>query len=276
MLGSAFAFSLMTALVHLAGRTLPAQEIVLARAIVTLVLSFAVLRARRVPVWGRDRRVLLLRGALGFVGLSCFYYAAVHLPVAEATVLHYIQPAITAVLAAWLLREAPGGAVIASILLSLAGVLLVTRPEVLFGGAAAELDLRAAAIGLGGACFSASAYTVIRRLARTEDPHVVVFYFPLVAVPLSVPLCWPVFVMPRGWDWLLLIAIGCATQVGQVLLTLGLHRMRAARATSISYVQILFAAGLGALFFGDVPGWWTVAGAALIVGGTSLAVWRGR
>ena len=50
------------------------------------------------------------------MGLSCFYYAAVHLPVAEATVLHYVQPAITAVLAAWLLREAPGRAVIASIL----------------------------------------------------------------------------------------------------------------------------------------------------------------
>ena len=51
--------------------TLVVQEIVVARAIVSLVLSGALLRRAGVSPWGRDRRWLWIRGLLGFGGLSC-------------------------------------------------------------------------------------------------------------------------------------------------------------------------------------------------------------
>ncbi|MGY8737801.1 MAG: EamA family transporter, partial [bacterium] len=98
MMLSALAFSVMTVLVKLAGERLPSQELVVARAIVSLVLSWSLLRRAGVSPWGHDKRWLWIRGALGFVGLSCVYGAVTHLPLAEATILQYLYPAITALL----------------------------------------------------------------------------------------------------------------------------------------------------------------------------------
>jgi len=46
-------------------------------------------------------------------------------------------------------------------------------------------------------------------------------------------------------------------------------------AGSVSYLQIVFAAAWGALFFGEVPDPWSVGGAALVVGGTVLVARSG-
>lgn len=276
MVASAFAFSAMTLFVKLAGERLPSQEIVFARALVTLVLSWIVLRRSGKSPWGRHRSLLVLRGALGFVGLSCVYYAVTHLPLAEATVLQYLHPVFTALLAALVLREGLRASVGLSCVLGLAGVLFVTRPALLFGGAAAPLAPLAVLVAVGGALFSSCAYVVVRRLAAVEDPVVIVFYFPMVAVPASLPAFLDGPVLPRGLDWLWLAGVGVSAQLGQVWMTHGLRREAAGRASAISYVQVLFAAGWGALFFGERPTAWTALGAALVLCGTLLAALHDR
>ena len=96
---SAFAFSVMTLFVKLAGERIPSQEIVLARSLVSVALSFLLLRRAGVSPWGHDRRGLWLRGLTGYFALSCVYAAVTHLPLADATVIHYLNPAFTALLA---------------------------------------------------------------------------------------------------------------------------------------------------------------------------------
>ena len=88
MAASAFAFSLMSLCVKVVSARLPSQEIVLARAAISLVLSGGLLRRAGRSPWGRRRGMLVLRGVLGFGGLSCFYYAITHLPLGHVTVLH--------------------------------------------------------------------------------------------------------------------------------------------------------------------------------------------
>ena len=58
----AFWFSIMGLLVKLAGRRLGSMEIVLARSVITLGLSWWALRRLGVPPWGTNRRLLLVRG----------------------------------------------------------------------------------------------------------------------------------------------------------------------------------------------------------------------
>ena len=53
-------------------------------------------------------------------------------------------------------------------------------------------------------------------------------------------------------------------------LTRGIQLLPASRATLYSYAQIVFAAGLGALFFGEKPDGLTVVGGALVLLGASL------
>jgi len=274
MVGSGLAFAGMAACVKLVGARIPSQEIVLARALISLVLSLALLARAGLSPWGTRRGLLLLRGAFGCAGLSCVFYAVTHLPLAEATVLQYLHPPFTAALAAVALREQVGRALALSLALGLAGVVLVARPDLLTGASAALLDPFAVGVAVAGAFLSACAYVVVRRLAPLEHPLVIVFYFPLVTVPVSLPTLVGHAVWPRGLEWFWLGAVGVLAQLGQVWLTRGMQHEPAGRATALSYLQVLFAAALGLLVFGEWPPPAAVAGAALILGGAFLAARR--
>jgi drug/metabolite transporter (DMT)-like permease len=154
-------------------------------------------------------------------------------------------------------------------LLSLGGVVLVARPTFLFGASSHALDPVVVAVALGGAVFSAAAYVVVRRL-KGERAMVVVFYFATLSVLGALPPSVVVWVRPDWIGWVVLLGVGVTTYLGQLFLTMGLQRERAGRATSIGYLQVVFAALWGALFFGEIPDGWSVVGAALILGSTYL------
>jgi len=262
---SALGFSAMSVLVKVCSETLPTGEIVLARAVATLLLSFALVKRAGLSPWGNQRGRLLLRGGLGFTALACYYGALARLPLADATVLQNTIPVFTALLAWWLLGERVGWGAAMAIACGLGGVMLVMHPGGEPGNAVG------AALAVGGALISATAYVTVRQLSRTEDPLVIVLYFPLVATPLALPWAASVWVWPTAREWLLLAAVGVTTQIGQVFLTLGLAVEKAARATAAGYLQICFAIGWQLLVFGKQPSLATLAGAALIIAGT-LAV----
>lgn len=268
---SAFAFSVMTVLVKLAGERLPTQEIVFARSLVSVALSWVMLRQAGVPPWGNDRPRLWLRGITGFVALSCVFAAVTHLPLADATVLQYLNPTFTALLAGMLLGERIRPLTIAATVVCMSGVVFVARPEALFGDGTAALDPFWVAVAVAGAFGSALAYVVVRQLARTEHPLVIVFYFPLVNVPASLPFVLQDFVWPVGLDWLWLVGVGIATQVGQTFLTYGLAALPAGQATSLSYVQVVFAASFGGIVFGEWPDSLALVGAGLVIAGALVA-----
>jgi drug/metabolite transporter (DMT)-like permease len=274
MVVSALAFSWMTVFVKLAGRRLPWQELVFARALVTLGLSYASVRAAGVPVFGTNRKLLLLRGMFGFLGLSSVYYAVTHLPLAEATILQYMYPPLTVLLAGVALREPIERHVLVSMGISVIGLLLVAQPSVLFGRAAAPLDTLGVLAACLGAFFSACAYVTVRTLGRAEHPLVIVFYFPLVALPASLVTLYPHALMPQGIEWLWLVLLGLATQVGQVAVTRGFSSDAAGRMAAYAYVQVLFAGLWGAWLFHERPSALSLAGAALIIAGALLNLRR--
>lgn len=269
MAAGAFFFSLMSVLVKTAGRTLPTMEIVLARSVVVTVLSGGTLLLGGRSLLGRERPILLLRGVLGFVALACFYYGVVVLPLADATVVQYTNPVFTALLAAAVLGEGLRLKEIGLTLASLAGVVFVARPTFLFGSSSEALDPLAVGVALGGAVFSAAAYVTVRRL-KSEDAMVIVFYFAGMSTVASLPLVLPVWRTPGLREWLLLLGVGLATHLGQVFLTHGLKRERAGRAMAVGYLQIVFAAVWGALFFDEIPDLWSVVGGVVIVVSTFL------
>lgn len=261
----AFFFSLMTVCVKVVGGRIPNQEIVFFRGFLTLIITWLLIRRVGVPLFGNRKAPLLLRGFLGFAALTFLYYALVHLPLAEATVLQYMNPLWAAVLGAIYLGEHLGRREWLYVLGSLLGVVIIARPEFLFGGAGVGIDGLAVAAGLAGAAFSGAAYVVIRQLARTEHGLVIVFYFPLVTTPAALPGTASNFVMPLGAEWIFLIGLGLTAQAGQIYITRGLQKEEAGRATAVGYLQVVFAAIWGAIFFAEIPDAWTVAGALLIL-----------
>lgn len=274
---SALAFSGMTVLAKTVSHRIPGEEIILARTLVTLAATLAMLRARGIrPVLGRHRGLLALRGVAGFIALDCLFYALARLPLAEATIFQYLNPILVTVLAAVVLGERITGRAVVALGVCLVGLLLVARPAALFGGAAAPLNAFAVGIAILGALFSSIAYLTIRVIGPREHPLVVVLYLPLLSLPTALVLTLRSFVMPTPMEALTLVGVGLLTQAGQIALTNGLQREAAGRATTVGYLQIAFAAVWGWLFFGEVPGAWSLAGAALLVAGVLLASRKGR
>lgn len=273
MVGAAFFFSLMSLFVKLAGATVPSMQIVLARYIVMLVATTWMLRRAGISARGTDKQALVGRSVTGFIALSCFYYAITQLPLGDVTTLHYLAPIITAFFAGVALGERAGRAVWIGGALSLVGVVLVARPSFLFGGEG--LPTLAVAAALTGATLSASAYTFVRKLRATDDPLVVIYWFCALGTVFALPFALPVWVWPSAETWLVLLGVGVTTQIAQVYLTKGLHLEAAGRATSVGYLQIVFAFIWGMLFFGDIPTLWNLAGAVVIVAGV-LVVARAR
>ena len=267
---AAFSFSAMAALAKVAGRSVPLFEIVLARSVVMAVLSGAVLVRSGTSFRGVDPGLLAVRGLLGFGALTCFYYAVVHLPLADATVIHFMNPVFTALVAAVVLGEHLGVLETLLVVGSMAGVVLVARPSFLFGGAGA-LDPFAVGVALAGALLAAGAYVTVRRL-RGEAPMLIVFWFSAVSTVLALPFVLRNPVLPSPTVLLVLLGVGLTTHVGQVLITYGFRLERAGRASPIGYLQSVFAAGWGWLLFREVPDLWTGVGAAVIVGCTMVLV----
>ncbi len=273
MIGSAFMFSLMGLFVKVAGRHLPSQEIVLIRSIVTLFYSYLLLRWQRVSWRGQRTGLLILRGMVGFVSLSCLYFALTRLPLADALVLQHTSPVFTTLLAALWLKEPIGRREIAGVLLSLIGVVLVARPGFLFGTHTAGLDPLGVAAAIGAAIFSAGAYTIVRELRRTEHPLTIVFYFPLVSTIGSLPMALPTAVWPSPLDWLVVVAgVGLSAQIAQVWMTRGLAEEQAGRAVAMNYLQVAFGVLWGLFFFHEIPTLLSLLGMGLIFVGTWLVV----
>ena len=263
----AFWFSVMSVLVKLAGERLPSMEIVFFRGILTLAMSYVIVkRARIEPVLGVNRRLLLQRGILGAAALACFLFSLTHLPLAESTLIQYMNPVFAILVAHWWFGERMGRGEWIALVASLTGVLLITRPAFLFGGAASGIDPWHALIALGGALFSGSAYATIRQMPK-ERPEVVVLYLPLMSVPMSLPFIATNWHAPTWPEWVLLIGIGIATQLAQTSMTRGLQIEKTARATMVGYVQIIFAGAWGAMLFGESITSWTIVGAIIVLAG---------
>jgi drug/metabolite transporter (DMT)-like permease len=163
---------------------------------------------------------------------------------------------------------------LSGLVLSLFGVALVAQPSFLFGSGARNLDLFAVIVALCASVLSSLAYTTVRKLRETDHHLVVVFYFTLVSAPASVPLLIGHWVWPTPVEWCVLLGVGIVTQIAQICLTKGLHRERAGRAMSISYIQVLFAATWGGVVFGELPNLIGIGGAVLIFGGMLLVARR--
>ncbi|MFM7269412.1 MAG: DMT family transporter [Cyanobium sp.] len=269
MVAAAFSFSLMSVCVKQLHGRLPVAEVVLGRAVLSVLLSAWLVRRSGVSPWGQRQGLLALRGLIGTAALFAVYEALMRLPLAAATVIQYLYPSVTTLLAWRLLGERANRLLGLALLLGWLGVVLVARPP----GSWGEAGLPAAglAAALIGALLTSLAYVSVRELARSEHPQVIVLWFPLLSIPVSLPLVLQAPVLPTAAELGWLVGVGLFTQLGQIGLTHGLVRLPAARATTVSYVQVGFAALWGWLLFGERLQPSLLAGAALILASVLLS-----
>lgn len=280
MLISALGFALMAACVkEVSGLGIPVLEIVAARAIVSGIISYADIKRKKISLWGHNKTLLIARGTVGSFALMFVYYAVTTLPLAEATVLQYLHPVFTAVLAVFFLKETIQRSTITCIAISLLGLFIIIQPNLVQPNLQLDSIVHYPWISIGsavmGALGSAIAYVIIKKLTKTDDSSVIIFYFPLIAFPISMIMLGSDFVLPSLAATGLLILVGIFTQVGQVGLTKALHSADANKATAYAYVQVLFSVFIGWAYFSEVPMVTTIMGGGFIMVGALINVlWK--
>jgi drug/metabolite transporter (DMT)-like permease len=138
------------------------------------------------------------------------------------------------------------------------GVLIILRPGTSAFHAAAVFPL------VSALCWALT--LIMTRMLSGKDRATTTMIYAAVAgfciLSALVPLVW---VAPTWHDVMFGILVGVASTAGQWIVVLAFRYAGASVLAPFSYVQLLWNSFLGFIVFGEVPGVWTVTGAAFIV-----------
>lgn len=246
---------------------LPFEQVVFWRAFISLTITFAFLRYKKIPIWGKNKKILILRGLAGTMALTLFFYTLTKMPLATAVTIQYLAPIFTVLFSGLFFGETVLPWHWICSLIGFGGVWIIE-------GFDPRVSMFDAAIGVTSAVASAIAYNSVRSLRHTDHEWVVIFYFPLIASLILFPWAVRSGVWPALGDWPRLIFIGVMTQVAQLYLTKAYHAEQAARIAAFNYVGVLWAILFGVLFFGETLPPATLAGMLLILASVWMSTRR--
>ncbi|MBK9360873.1 MAG: DMT family transporter [Rubrivivax sp.] len=213
--------------------------------------------------------------ALPFLMLG---WAAQHLTAGLLAVLNATAPLFAALLAHFVFHERLGAWRSAGLALGFGGVALLTAGSVSFRSAQGLLAV--GAVLLVSAMWAVGANYTRRRLGGMDSLALTVGGLALASLALA-PLAaatWPA-APPPPRAWLEMAFLGVASSgLGFLLYYRLLRRIGPVRAMSVTFLNPVVALIAGALYLGETVSLQTLAGAAVVLVGTSLSLglWPGR
>lgn len=259
MLYATFTFALMKVFVKSLAH-IPAIEIIFFRAIISLVISFYLLRKQRVPVFGNNKTILIARGVTGSVALILYFYLLHAIPLATAATLQYLAPIFTTVLGIFIVKEKVNNWQWLFFAISFVGVMVVQGFDI-------RISYWHLGIGIATSFFMGLAYNFVRKLNTTEHPLVIILYFPLVLLPIGGVWSYFVWVTPEGMDWLMLLGVGVLTQIAQFFMTKSYQSEEVSKVSILNYVGLVYALLFGFFLFDETFNLATYMGMGLVVVG---------
>jgi drug/metabolite transporter (DMT)-like permease len=244
MLGATLCFSFLSAIVKYLSH-IPPNELMLFRTIISIIITFFQLRQLNISPWGNQKKLLFLRGVFGSIALITFFISVQKMPLATTAILSYTTPIFTTIIGVLFLGQRVLKLQWACFLLSFIGIMVIK-------GLDGDISIFYFVLGIISALSSAIVYNLISKVRTNDHPLVIVFYFPLVGFPVM--LFWTFFnwVMPHGIDWILILAIGLLTQLGQIWMTKSLQIESLSRASSIQFLGIISSLLIGFFFFNEL------------------------
>ena len=264
MLVACVFFALMTVFTKLLAG-LPVAEIIFFRAVIAAVLCLLAIWRLRLSPWGHDKPALLLRGFAGMMSLAQGFWLLQHIPLGAATTLTHLSPIFTTLLGVWLVRERVTVMQIGYFLICFVGVAMIQG----FDQRISWLHLL---IGISASFCMGLAYSSVRKLSKTEHPLVIMFYFPLVCIPLAGCTLLFDFAMPAGLQWWWLLLLGITAQGGQYFMTRSYQLAAISKVAIVSYSEVIFSIILGFVLFGENFNLLTYTGMALVLAGVVMNV----
>ena len=266
MIGAVFCFASMDATAkYLMKEIGPAQTIWARYTVQAVIVTVFILP--KINVYGRTNypKLQFLRSVALMMATTLFFFAFSRLGLAEASAIFNISPVLITLGAFLFLREKIGPRRLIGIIVSLLGALIIIRPGTGVFSIYALLPL--------GAAIFYSTYSLATRFVGTdESPWTSLFYSAIFGA-----LCYSIYIAfywnPMSNNAILLtIIIGLFGTAGHMCLIKALSIGEASLVAPFIYTNLLFTTTWGFVLFGNLPDFWTIVGALIIVA-AGIYVW---
>ncbi|MBE0412518.1 DMT family transporter [Yoonia sp.] len=261
-------FVAVTAIVKHLGQNVPAAQAAFLRYVLGLVFLVPMLRpilvARLTP---RQLRLFGMRGVVHTLAVILWFFAMARIPLAEVTAMNYLSPVYVSIGAALFLGEKLPPRRLIAVLAALVGAAIILRPgvKVIEPGHLAML---------GTAALFAAGYLIAKQLSGEVSPAVVVGMLSITVTIGLAPFAYAVWVTPTlvQLGWLFLVAFFATA--GHYTMTMAFAAAPLTVTQPVTFLQLVWAVLLGAIFFNEAVDAFVVLGGVIIMAAVSFITWR--
>jgi S-adenosylmethionine uptake transporter len=263
--------TLMDALIKALSARYPTLQIAFLRFGFGLI-GAAIYAAWSRPGWPTREATLYngMRAILIVFTATTFFFALARLPLADAIALSFISPVLTALFGVALLGERLDWRIAVALAGGFAGMLLIIGGSVGTAGLGRDVLVGAAAVLLSAVGYALNIIVLRHRATRDPLSQIVLFQNLGPALLLALPVVWVWTPLTLG-DTAVFALLGTLGVTAHTMLAHAFARIEAARLAPVGYMTLAWGVLFGFLFFAELPGLATLAGAALIVLGTLVS-----
>lgn len=233
-----------------------------------VMLPFVLHAARRLgraAWWPNHVAGQFTRGAVHTAGLVLWFLALPHLALADTTAIGFTTPLFVMMGAGLFLGEPMRWERWLATGVGFIGVLIVVGPKLGLGGAGAGLWHL---VMLASAPVFAASYLITKTLTRHENAGVIVVWQALSVTLFSLPMALVVWQPVSAAQMAAFVLCGVLGSSGHYCLTRSFGVADISSTQSVKFLDLLWSAALGFLFFADLPTQSTLAGGVVIAAAT--------
>jgi drug/metabolite transporter (DMT)-like permease len=209
-------------------------------------------------------QIHLIRDITGVLSYYLYFVAIRFLNLTDATTLNYTAPFFVPIVWWIWMREKIDKHVWWSIVVGFIGVAIILNPS-------RQIFQEGFVFGLFAGLASAVAFAALRILNLKKEPMSrTLFYYFLVGTILTAPFAWIFWISPTDSEWMRMIAVGLATIIAQMLLTIAYRYGTASYLSPLGYATIIYAGISSWIFFDVEPTFRSLLGTLLIIAGGVL------
>ena len=261
MISAALFFGAGNLFVKLASTQISSWETVFYRGAGGLLLAFIITRIKYRSFKIVDKKRLILRGLIGALSVSCFFYGIKHGNVTTATMLTYTFPIFGSIFTSLVYKEHPIRFFWFFLAVAIGGIVIILNPST---GSIKVADI----VALCGGLLAGVAVSLVRRLRHTDKPETVFAAFMLFTMFLSSPFAIPKLSIYSGNTWLALTLMVLSTSLAQIQMTKAYHSLKVSTGGIIQLLTVFFTA-IFAVFHGDKITFRIILGGLLILGASA-------
>lgn len=258
----------VTVLVKILGPRVPAPEAAFLRYLLGLVLLIPMLK---ISLKDKLDSVLwvnfIARGIFHTLAVVLWFFAMTQIPIAEVTAMNYLSPVYVALGAVLFLKEKMAIRRVLAVIFALVGALVILRPgfrEVSVGHVAM----------MGTAIFFAGSYLFAKHLTNRVSAETVVIMLSILVTIGLFPLAYIVWVPPRVDELIILFGVAVLATLGHYTMTKAFMAAPVTVTQPVTFLQLIWAISVGALFFNENIDPFVIAGGIIIVSSVSFMTWR--